>query len=210
MNQAAGAFFSRSITQRLLGVALLIGMLLSASSCTPAKPQFKSVDITGIDYAHQLSLTDDSGKPRQLSDYRGKVVIVFWGYTSCPDVCPITLAELASVMKKLGPQANQVQVLFVTFDPERDSPAVMKRYLANFNPSFVGLTGNDAQIQSAAKDFKVFYQKVDGPTADSYTIDHQAVSYVFDKSGAPRLYVVDSTKQDDWVHDLKILLDSKS
>lgn len=210
MNQAAGLVSGRSIVRRLLWAPLLIAALLLCSSCAPAKPQFKSVDITGIDYAQQLRLTDDSGKPRQLSDYRGKVVIVFFGYTSCPDVCPITLAELASVMKKLGREANDVQVLFVTFDPERDSAAVMKRYLANFNPSFVGLTGSDAEIQKTAKDFKVFYQKVDGPTADSYTIDHQAVSYVFDRSGAPRLYVVDSTKEDDWVHDLNILLDSKS
>ena len=194
---------------RWLLAPLCIAVLLLCSSCAPAKPQFKTVDITGIDYAHQLSLTSDDGKPVQLSDYRGKVVIVFFGYTSCPDVCPITLAELASVMKKLGTDANQVQVLFVTFDPERDSAAVLKRYLANFNSGFVGLTGSDAQIKSTAKDFKVFYEKVDGPTADSYTIDHQAVSYVFDRSGAPRLYVVDSTKEDDWVHDLKILLDSK-
>ena len=195
---------------RAMCAPLLVVMALLCSSCAPAKPQFKSVDITGINYARQLSLTDDSGKPRQLSDYRGKVVIVFFGYTSCPDVCPITLAELASVMKKLGADAKDVQVLFVTFDPERDSPAVMKRYLANFNPNFVGLTGSDAEIKNTAKDFKVFYEKVDGPTADSYTIDHQAVSYVFDRSGAPRLYVVDSTKEDDWVHDLKILLDSKA
>jgi protein SCO1/2 len=195
---------------RWLGALLVCALVMACSSCTPAKPQFKSIDITGIDYAHQFSLIDDNGKPRQLSDYRGKVVVVFFGYTSCPDVCPITLSELAGVMKKLGTEAQDVQVLFVTFDPERDTAAVMKRYLANFDPSFVGLTGSAAQISSTAKDFKVFYQKVEGPTADSYTIDHQAVSYVFDRSGAPRLYVVDSAKEGDWVHDLKILLDSKA
>ncbi len=206
MNGAPGVFYGSTLLRSL--ATLLLALLLSG--CAPAKPQFKSVDITGIDYARQLHLTDDNGQPRQLSDYRGKVVIVFFGYTSCPDVCPITLSELAGVMKKLGPKARDVQVLFVTFDPERDSPAVMKRYLANFDPSFVGLTGSEAQISATAKDFKVFYQKVDGPTADSYTIDHQAVSYVFDRSGAPRLYVVDSAKEGDWLHDLNILLDSKT
>jgi protein SCO1/2 len=192
---------------RGLVTAIFVSALLGLSGCTPPKPQFKTVDITGIGYAHQLALSDENGTPRQLSDYRGKVVIVFFGYTSCPDVCPITLAELAAVMKKLGPDADHVQVLFVTFDPARDSGPVMKRYLDNFDPRFVGLHGTDQQTAAAAKEFKVFYQKVDGPTADSYTIDHQAVSYVFDQQGNPRLFVTDSTSSDDWVHDLKILLD---
>ncbi len=180
------------------------------AGCAPARPQFKTVDITGINYAQQFALTDENGQPRQLSDFRGKVAVVFFGYTSCPDVCPITLAELANVMKKLGPNASRVQVLFVTFDPERDTGPVLKRYLDNFDPTFLGLRGSDDQIKATAKDFKVFYEKVDGPTADSYTIDHQAVSYVFDTSGKPRLYVVDSTTTDDWVHDLNILLDQKT
>jgi protein SCO1/2 len=182
---------------------------LSMSGCAPQKPQFKTVDITGISYAHHFALEDENGSAKQLSDYRGKVVIVFFGYTSCPDVCPITLAELATVMKKLGSDADKVQVLFVTFDPERDTGPVMKRYLDNFDPHFVGLHGSEAATAATAKEFKVFYQKVDGPTADSYTIDHQAVSYVFDQAGNPRLFVTDSTPSDDWVHDLKILLDQR-
>ena len=181
-------------------------VVAALAACSPAKPQFKTVDITGIGYAHQFLLADEDGNPRQLSDYRGKLVIVFFGYTSCPDVCPLTLAQLAAVMKKLGPEAEQVQVLLVTFDPERDTGPVMKRYLDNFDPKFMGLHGTPAATAATAKEFKVFYQKVDGPTADSYTIDHQAVSYVFDKQGSPRLFVTDSTSSDDWVHDLKILL----
>jgi protein SCO1/2 len=189
-------------------MALAAAAVFIFSACTSQQPQFKTVDISGVRYARELNLSDEHGKPVQLADYKGKVVVVFFGYTSCPDVCPTTLATLAGVEKKLGAEASRVQVLFVTLDPERDKPAVLTRYLANFDPDFMGLYGSPEQTQAAAKEFKVFYQKVEGPTEDSYTVDHTAASFVLDPQGEPRLYVPDTTSADDWVHDLQLLLKS--
>lgn len=181
---------------------------LSACDKLPGKQaaSFQNTDVTGLDYAKGFSLTDHTGKPRTLADYKGKVVVVFFGYTQCPDVCPTTMAEMASVMQKLGPQADQVQVLFITLDPERDTPQLLASYVPAFDKRFVGLYGTLAQTAKTAKDFKVFYSKVPGSSPGSYTIDHMAGSYVFDKDGRLRLFIRHGVTADSIVHDIRQLL----
>jgi protein SCO1/2 len=168
---------------------------------------FKAVDITGADYAQALDLPDADGRMRQLSEFKGKVVVVFFGFTQCPDVCPTTLAELAAVKQSLGPQGADVQGVFVSVDPARDTPEVLKAYVETFGADFVALRGDDEQTRAAAKAFKVFYAKVPGPTDSSYTIDHTAGSYVFDRKGRVRLFTRYGTGAEALAHDLKILLD---
>jgi protein SCO1/2 len=187
-------------------IAALGLVMLAGCHSEPERPQFKSLDISGIAYARDFSLTDQNGVPRTLESFRGKIVLVFFGYTQCPDVCPTTMTDLATVMKRLGPDAKRVQVLFVTIDPERDTPDVLKRYVPNFDPDFLGLYGTAAQTEAVGKEFKVFYQKVEGPTANSYSMDHTAATYVFDASGHPRLYIPNAATPDDITHDLTILL----
>ena len=162
------------------------GSLLAA--CSDSKPQFKSIDLTGADYAKDFQLTDHDGRPRSLKDVRGKLVVLFFGYTQCPDVCPTTMAELAEARKLLGPDGEKVLGLFITVDPERDTPQVLKAYMANFDPSFLALRGTPEQLAAVAKEFKVYYKKVDGKTPTSYTMDHSAASYVYDTEGRLRLY----------------------
>ena len=153
-----------------------------------AKPSFHGVDITGADYGRKLDLTDAEGKPRSLADFKGKVSVVFFGYTQCPDVCPTTMAELAAIKRAMGKDGDRVQGIFVTVDPERDTPEVLKAYLAAFDPSFVALRGTPEQTADAAREFKVFFAKVDGKTPASYTVDHTAGSYVIDTQGQLRLF----------------------
>ena len=176
-------------------------------ACSASKPQFEGIDITGADYAHDFHLTDTSGAPRALADYRGKVVVLFFGYTQCPDVCPTTMADLRTVMQKLGDEAARVQVVFVTLDPERDTPAVLGQYVPGFDPRFVGLLGDAATIEKTAKEFKVFYQRNPGPTPTSYTLDHTAGTYVFDAQGRIRLFLRQGQSADAITHDLKLLMD---
>jgi protein SCO1/2 len=175
------------------------GMFLSPAA-------FKNTDVTGLGYARDFSLPDHNGKLRTLADFKGKAVVVFFGYTYCPDVCPITMAEMAGVMQELGPQANRVQVLFVTVDPERDTAALLAKYVPAFDPRFLGLVGDKASTEKVAKEFKVFYQKVPGKEAGSYTMDHSAGSYVFDPQGRVRLFLRHGQGSAPIVHDLKILL----
>lgn len=184
--------------------ALLMFSLVSCSSGSNEK--FVNTDVTGLDYAKDFALTDHNGKPRTLGDFKGKVVIMFFGYTQCPDVCPTTMAEMANVMQALGPQADRVQVLFVTVDPARDTPQILSQYVPAFDKRFLGLYGDDAAIAKVAKEFKVFYQKVPGKTPGSYTMDHTAGSYVFDPQGHIRLFVKHGQGTEPLVHDLKILL----
>jgi protein SCO1/2 len=153
-----------------------------------AKGSFRSVDITGAEYARKLELPDAEGKPRSLGEFKGKVVVVFFGYTQCPDVCPTTMAELSEVRRSLGDDGARLQGIFVTVDPERDTGAVLKAYVDNFNAGFVGLRGNAEQTQQVAREFKVFYAKVPGKTESSYTIDHTAGAYIFDPQGRIRLF----------------------
>jgi len=176
------------------------------AACTESKPQFKSVDLTGADYAKDFQLTDHNGQPRSLKDFRGKVVVVFFGYTQCPDVCPTTMAELAEAKKLLGPDADKVQGLFITIDPERDTPEVLKAYMANFDPGFLALRGTPEQVAAAAKEFKVFFRKVPGQTATSYTMDHSAASFAFDTQGRLRLYTRYGSGAQVLASDLKLLL----
>jgi protein SCO1/2 len=152
-------------------------------------PTFHSTDITGAEFARHFELPDVDGRMRTLADWKGKVVVVFFGYTQCPDFCPATLAELAGIKKSLGAAGDRIQVVFVTVDPERDTPEILKAYLANFGPEFVGLRGSLEQTAAVAKEFKVFYAKVPGKTPGSYSMDHSAASFVFDTSGRVRLYV---------------------
>jgi protein SCO1 len=168
--------------------------------------KFQGVDITGADYAKDLKLPDMSGRPRTLADFKGKVLVVFFGYVQCPDVCPTTLAELAAVKKQLGADGDRVQGIFVTVDPERDTPELLKAYMANFGPDFIALHGTPEQTRQAAKDFKVFYSKVPGKTAGSYTIDHTAGSYLFDPQGRVRVFTRYGSGAAALTADLKQLL----
>ncbi len=193
--------------------ALLLGMSLALlAGCDrligpSSKASFKAVDITGADYARELSLTDADGRLRTLADFKGKVTLVFFGYTQCPDVCPATLAELAMVKRELGKEGERVQGVFVSVDPQRDTPQVLKAYVGNFDPGFVALTGTPEQIEKAAKNFKVFYAKVPGRTEGSYTVDHTAGTYVFDAQGRVRLFVRYGSGAEALRHDLKLLLE---
>lgn len=190
-----------------MAVALLA---LFLSGCDSGKPQFKHTDITGADYAKDFALTDHTGKPRSLADFKGKVVTVFFGYTQCPDVCPTTLTEMKAVLDKLGPEnAKRVQVLFVTIDPERDTQALLAQYVPAFDASFIGLVGSPEATARIAKDFKVFYQKVPGKTPGSYTMDHSAGSFVYDPQGRLRLFVRHGLPMDGIVNDLGLLLAGK-
>jgi protein SCO1/2 len=175
----------------------------------PAKSAFKNTDVSGLGYARDFALTDQDGKPRTLADFKGKAVVIFFGYTHCPDVCPTTMAEMAAAMKELGPDADRVQVLFVTLDPERDTPAVLKQYVPAFDPRFIGLSGDQEATARVAKEFRVFYQKVPGKEAGSYTLDHTAASYVFDPQGRVRLFVRHGQGPEPIAHDLKMLLSGK-
>nr|WP_240162523.1 SCO family protein [Glaciimonas sp. PAMC28666] len=173
---------------------------------SPQSSKFINTDVTGLGYARDFALTDHTGKPRTLADFKGKVVVVFFGYTQCPDVCPTTMAEMSSAMKELGPLADKVQVLFVTVDPERDTQALLAQYVPAFDPRFLGLYGDQAATEKVAKEFRVFYQKVPGKTPGSYSFDHTAGSYVFDPQGHIRLFVRNGQGPDPIAHDLKILL----
>ena len=170
------------------------------------KPAFKAVDITGAEYARSLSLTDPEGRRRTLADFKGKVVVVFFGYTQCPDVCPTTMGELAEVKRSLGADGARVVGLFVTIDPERDTADLLKGYVANFGPDIVGLRGTTEETQAAAKEFKVFYNKVPGKTDTSYTMDHTAGSYVFDAQCRVRLFTRYGSGAKALADDLKLLL----
>ena len=188
--------FSRS------SLALLLAALLAA--CQPAGPKFKSTDLTGADYGRSFALTDHAGKPRTLADFRGKLVVLSFGFTHCPDICPTILADLAGAMQSLGAEAARVQVLFVTVDPERDTPELLATYVAAFDPRFVGLSGDLEAIRQTAKEFKIFFEKQ--PTGSSYTVNHSAQSYVIDAQGRLRLFVRHDRIAADLAEDLRTLL----
>ena len=190
-------------------LACVLASMLTLSSCDqPQKPKvsFNNTDVTGLDYAKGFTLTDQNNQRRTLEDFRGKLVFVFFGFTHCPDVCPTTLAEMAGIMKALGPGSERLQVVFITLDPERDTPELLASFVPAFHPSFLGLTGDQATIDKVAKDFKVFAQKVPGKDGKSYTIDHTAGSYVFDAQGRIRLFVRHGQPDDALLKDLRQLL----
>ena len=176
------------------------------TGCHPGQPDFQSTDITGADFGKAFTLADHNGKQRSLEDFRGQVVVMFFGFTHCPDVCPTTLAELAGAVRKLGPAGEKVQVLLVTIDPERDTPEMLAKYVTAFNPKFLALRGNAEETARVAKEFKVIYQKVAGPRAENYSMDHSAGSYIFDRQGRLRLYVSYGRGADIFAHDIDLLL----
>jgi protein SCO1 len=186
-------------------------VLLAAAlaGCDSGAPKFKASDVTGTTYGRDFELTGHDGKPRTLVDFRGKVVVLFFGYTQCPDVCPTTLSELAEAMQRLGPDAQRVQVLFATVDPERDTPELLARYVPAFNPSFLGLYGDAEATARTAKEFRIIYQKQPGQTPGTYTMDHSAGTFVFDPQGRLRLYASYGQGPDVFVHDIRELLRSE-
>jgi protein SCO1/2 len=189
----------------LLWLCCLLALTACEKPQTPKVP-FANTDITGSDYAKGFSLTDHNGKSRTLADFKGKVVVIFFGYTHCPDVCPTTLSELAGIKKALGSDAERLQVLFITLDPERDTPELMAGFVPAFDSSFLGLWGEQAVIDKIAKDFKVFAQKVPSKDGKSYNIDHTAGSYVFDDQGRIRLFVRHGQGGDGLQKDLQRLV----
>ena len=185
----------------------IAALILILTACSP-KPEFKNIDITGSTaFGKDFSLLDPDGKVRTLADFKGKVVVMFFGYTQCPDICPTTLTEMQQVMTILGPQSDKVQVLFVTVDPERDTAAILKQYVPAFDPRFLGLRPtDDAALEKIGKDFKIYYKKVPGNSPGSYTMDHTAGSYAFDPDGRLRLYIKHAQGPETLAHDLKELL----
>ena len=170
--------------RRVLGLFLLFALL----ACSPQKQSFQSIDLTGADYAKGFSLPDQLGQTRTLADFKGKVVLVFFGFTQCPDFCPTTLSEMAQIKKDLGPLGDKMQAIFISLDPERDTPELLKAYMVNFDPSFVALVPTLDALPALAKDFKIYYKKVEGAKPANYTLDHSAGTYIYDTEGRLRLY----------------------
>jgi protein SCO1/2 len=191
---------------RAIVAVIAAAMLLAA--CSPEAPTFKGADITGASFGRELALADHHGKPRTLADFRGKAVVIFFGFTQCPDVCPTALSALAEAMRRLGPDAARVQVLFVTIDPERDTADLLSRYVPSFHPSFLGLRGDAEATARVAKEFKVLYQKVPGQTPDTYTMDHSAGLYLLDPQGRLRVFESHGQGAEAIAHDLAQLLRS--
>ena len=194
--------------RRLLLAATLVLAGCDRLAAPAAGPQFHATDITGAGFGRSLALPDQTGRMRTLDDFKGKVTVIFFGYTQCPDVCPTTMAELAQVKRALGKDGERVQGVFVTIDPERDTPEVLRNYVASFDPGFVALRGTPEQTAAAAKEFKVFYAKVPGKSPGSYTMDHTAASYVLDPAGRVRLFVRYGSGSTALAADLKALLAS--
>jgi protein SCO1/2 len=187
--------------------SLLLGALLTACGNPAATTQFQSTDVTSAGFARDFSLTDHTGQHRMLADFRGKVVVLFFGYLHCPDVCPTTLSELAVALEKIGAQANKVQVLFVTVDPERDTPSLLAQYVPSFNASFLGLYGTSAQTALTAQEFKIVYEK--HGEGSNYAVDHSAGTYVYDPSGRLRLFVRHGHGAEVFAHDIQALLNAQ-
>jgi protein SCO1/2 len=195
--------------RRLLMIFVLSFLFMCLSACQPQSDtaaKLIATDITGADFPVTLRLTDHTGKVRSMDDFKGKVVALFFGYTNCPDVCPTTMSDLKQTMKLLGEQANDVQVLFVTLDPARDTEEVLAQFVPAFDARFIGLRGTEEEIAATAAVFKIFSNKVKSEGASGYTIDHSAGMYVFDKTGKIRLYVEYGEKPEDLANDLKTLL----
>lgn len=187
-------------------VFAMLLVVLGLAACRQGKPEFHGIDITGADYARDFQLSDPQGQKRSLADFKGKVVVVFFGYTQCPDVCPTTLTELADTKRLLGKDGDKLQAVFVTVDPARDTPELLRSYMANFDPTFVALVPTPEQLEAVAKDFKIYYRKVDGRTPTSYTMDHSAGSYVYDAAGRLRLYSRYGSGPQALAEDIRLLL----
>lgn len=188
----------------MITVSLATGVTLNG--CSPAAPTFESTDITGADYAKDFHLTDHKGETRTLADFRGKIVVIFFGYTQCPDVCPTSMATMTTVKELLGDQANRLQVLFITLDPERDTARLLSEYMRNFDPTFLALRPEPSQIKDLTDNFKIYYSAVEGPTSDTYTIDHSAGKFIFDITGKVRLFSGFRMEAKSIASDIKKLL----
>lgn len=196
----------RGAIKLIAASAVLTGLTSLLSACSEDALKFVSIDLTGADYAKNFSLRDHNGKVRTLNDFAGKVVVVFFGFTQCPDVCPTSMAELAQVKKNLGADGDRLQGIFITVDPERDQPEFLKAYMANFDPTFLALRPEPSELEHLAKDFKVYYKKVEGTTPTSYSMDHTAGSYVYDPAGRLRLFTRYGSGADALTADIRLLL----
>ncbi|MBK1683615.1 SCO family protein [Rhodoferax fermentans] len=196
----------RHALQKIAAGALGLWAAAHLIACGPSGPAFTAINITGADYAKDFALTDHNGQLRSLKDFRGKIVMVFFGYTQCPDVCPTSMVEMVRIKQLLGPDGDKLQGLFVTVDPERDQPEMLKAYMENFDPTFLALYTTPEKTAALAKDYKVYYKKVPGPTPTSYTIDHTAGSYVYDTQGNLRLFTRYGTQPELTAADIRLLL----
>jgi protein SCO1/2 len=199
----------RRVLTRAVWALGLAGAVWGLSGCGQDKPSFRAVDITGADYAQGWTLSDQDGQVRTLKDFAGKAVVVFFGYTQCPDVCPTALQEMAQAKQLLGADGAKLQGVFITVDPERDTAELLKAYMANFGPDFVALRPTAEQLPKVTKDFKIYYKKVEGKTPTSYTMDHSAGSFTFDPQGRIRLYNRHASGAEALAADVKILLGGK-
>ena len=200
----------RNALKLIASSALLAGAtgVLTACKQDAPKASFNAIDLTGSkEYGQDFAMPDQNGQQRTMADFKGKATLLFFGYTQCPDVCPTTLADLAAAKQKLGAKGDKLQVIFVSVDPARDTPEILKAYMANFDPSFLALRGSDDELAKMAKDFKIYYKKVDGQTPTSYTMDHTAGDYIFDPQGRLRLYSRYGTPVDTLVKDIEALID---
>ena len=196
----------RNTIKFIAACAVLAGVMGLIAACSPQQPVFSSIDVTGADYAKGFELTDHNGQVRHLSDFAGKVVVLFFGYTQCPDVCPTSMAELAEIKKALGKDGDRLQGLFVTVDPERDTPALLKSYMANFDPTFLALYTTPDKLTALAKAYKIYFKKVEGKTPTSYSMDHSAGSYVYDTKGQLRLFTRFGSGPKLLTEDIRLLL----
>jgi protein SCO1/2 len=186
--------------------AFLAALLAALAACDPPAPAYNGIDLTGAGWGRDFRLTDANGREHTLADYRGKYVMVFFGYVYCPEVCPTALIRAAEVRNALGAEKEKVQVITITLDPERDTPAGIRDYALAFDPSFVGLWGTPERIREVAKEFRVYYEKV--PAGKSYTIDHTALTYVFDPGGRLRLAIGHKQTNEQYIADLRRLMGS--
>ena len=196
----------RNALKLIAASALSISAAAVLTACSPDGPAFRGVNITGADYARDFSLTDHNGQLRSLKDLRGKVVVVFFGFTQCPDVCPTSMQELAEVKAALGADGERLQGIFISVDPERDTLELLKAYMENFDPSFLALRPTPEQLPALAKDFKIYYKKVDGTTPTSYSMDHSAGSYLYDPQGRLRVYHRYGSGVEALTEDVRLLL----
>ena len=198
------------IQRRRLVASLVLGFaacsLAFVTGCSPDKPKFNAIDVTGANYAKSFALKDHTGQERKLTDFKGKVVVVFFGYTQCPDVCPTTMTELVEVKRLLGANGDKLQAVFITVDPTRDTAELLNAYVTNFDPSFVALIPTPEQLVEVAKEFKIYYKKVDGKTPTSYTMEHSAGSYIFDGQGQVRLFSRYGSGAQALAQDITVLL----
>jgi len=196
----------RDVLRKIAAGVYFVWATGQLAACSEKGPAFTAIDLTGADYAKDFALTDHNGQLRTLKDFQGKIVMMFFGYTQCPDVCPTSMSEMATIRQLLGKDGDRVQCLFVTVDPERDKPEMLKEYMQAFDPTFLALVPTPEQLVPLAKDYKVYYKKVDGPTPTSYTMDHTAGSYVYDTHGKLRLFTRYGTQPELTAADLRILL----